>query len=247
VIAADRIERRYGALAIPGATRTAFDQLTARLLTSDQVAFLRGSPSPTTPQVPAPQHSSAPAPTPQPSTAPAPAPAAQPTANPKSPPAPAPVPRAKTKPQPQPQPRQPQPQPAVAVATAAAAAAAAAARPVDINTQLAQADTALAGNNLPAARAIYQSVINQPSLDRATLLRIGEQSYRARDFPTAVRAFTRSGFNSGEQPYHYYFAVALYETAQFEAARRELAEALPYIEVTQDVAQYRAKIESGGR
>lgn len=236
VIAADRIERRYGALAIPGATRTAFDQLTARLLTSDQVAFLRGSPSPAPPPVPAPQHSSAPAPEPQPPAAPVPAPP-QPTANPKSPPAPVPVTRSQPKTQPQPQPKQkPQPQPQPT-----------ATRPVDINTQLAQADTALAGNNLPAARAIYQSVINQPSLDHATLLRIGEQSYRARDFATAVRAFTRSGFATGEQPYHYYFAVALYETGQFEAARRELAEALPYIEVTQDVAQYRAKIESGGR
>jgi tetratricopeptide (TPR) repeat protein len=235
VIAADRIARRYGSLAIPSATRTAFDQLTARLLTSDQVAFLRGSPSPTPPPVPAPQHSSAPAPTtPQPTTAPVPAPP-QPTANPKPPPAPVPVPQSKPIPQPQPQPQQqPQPQPT-------------APRPVDINAQMAQGDTALAGNNLPAARAIYQSVINQPSLDHETLLRIGEQSYRARDFATAVRAFTRSGFNSGEQPYHYYFAVALYETRQYEAARRELAEALPYIEVTQDVAQYRAKIESGGR
>lgn len=234
VIAADRVERRYGSLAIPGATRTAFDQLTARLLTSDQVAFLRGSPSPTPPPVPAPQHSSAPAPTPQPAAAPVPAPA-QPTANPKSPPAPVPVPQSQPRPQPPPQPRpQPQPQPT-------------ATKPVDIKAQLAQADVALAGNNLPAARAIYQSVINQPSLDHATLLRIGEQSYRARDFATAVRAFTRSGFASGEQPYHYYFAVALYETGQYEAARRELAEALPYIEVTQNVAQYRAKIESGGR
>jgi len=226
VIAADRIERRYGSLVIPSATRTAFDQLTARLLTSDQVAFLRGSPTPTPPPVPSPQHSSAPAPTPQPATAPVPAPP-QPTANPKPPPAPVPVPQSRTRPQPQPQPAAP--------------------RPLDINTQLAQADKALAGNNLPAARAIYQSVINQPTLDHATLLRIGEQSYRARDFATAVRAFTRSGFNSGERPYHYYYAVALYETGQYEAARRELAEALPYIEVTQDVAQYRTKIESGGR
>jgi hypothetical protein len=230
VIAADRIERRYGSLAIPGATRTAFDQLTARLLTSDQVAFLRGSPSPTPPPVPAPQHSSAPAPTPQPSTAPVPAPP-QPTANPKPPPAPVPVPQVQPRPQPQPK---PQPQ---ATAT----------KPVDINAQMAQGDAALANNNLPAARAAYQSVINQPGLDHATLLRIGEQSYRARDFATAIRAFTRSGFATGEQPYHYYFAVALYETGQYEAARRELAEALPYIEVTQDVAQYRAKIENGGR
>src|SRR5205823_1863163 len=108
--------------------------------------------------------------------------------------------------------------------------------PININAQLTLADKALERNDLAAARAIYQTIIGQPSLDHATLIRLGEQSYRARDFATAVRAFTRSGFASSEQPYRYYYAVALYETKQYAAAKRELAQALPYIEITEDVA-----------
>jgi hypothetical protein len=47
----------------------------------------------------------------------------------------------------------------------------------------------------------------------------------------------------GEEQYHYYFAVALYETGRYAQAKRELAASIPYITVTSDVARYRAKIE----
>ena len=58
------------------------------------------------------------------------------------------------------------------------------------------------------------------------------------------RRIERSGgFRSGEESYRYYFAVALYETGQYKAAKRELAEALKFIELTPDVAHYQAKIE----
>ena len=106
------------------------------------------------------------------------------------------------------------------------------------------ADTALEHNDLATARKIYDQVLAQPGLDHRTLVHLGEQSYRARDFATAARAFGRSGFNSDEAPYRYYYAVALYETGQPAAAKRELAQALPYIELTPDVAAYRAKIEN---
>src|SRR5204862_71324 len=61
---------------------------------------------------------------------------------------------------------------------------------------------------------------------------------------TQRRAFERAaGFRKGEEPYHSYLAVSLYETGRYNAAKRELAAALPYIEVTPDIARYRIKIE----
>ena len=109
---------------------------------------------------------------------------------------------------------------------------------------MAAADQALNRNDLATARKIYDQIAAQPGLDHATLIHLGEQSYRARDFATAAHALSRSGFNSSEAPYRYYYAVALYETGQSAAAKRELSLALPYIEVTPDVAAYRTKIES---
>ena len=109
---------------------------------------------------------------------------------------------------------------------------------------MAAADQALNRNDLATARKIYEQIAAQPGLNHATLIHLGEQSYRARDFATAARAFSRSGFNTNEAPYRYYYAVALYETGQSAAAKRELSQALPYIEVTPDVAAYRTKIEN---
>ncbi|HEX7191201.1 MAG TPA: hypothetical protein VF381_06460 [Thermoanaerobaculia bacterium] len=232
VIAADRVERRYGSLSLPANVRTEFEQIASKLLTSDQYAFLKGSPSgpPASPAM-TPQHSSSPAPVPPPA-----------TSNPKPPPVvappPTPVPQ-QSRQQPVPQPRQqprpqpsPQPQPPTPVPT------------FDVSTQMAAADKSLDRNDLAAARKIYDQVVLQPGLDHATLIHLGEQSYRARDFATAARAFSRSGFNSSEAPYRYYYAVALYETGQTAAAKRELSQAIPLIEVTPDVAAYRTKIES---
>jgi len=212
VIVADRVERRFGSLDLPAKVRAEFDQIASKLLTSDQYAFLKASPS-ATPPTPAitPQHSSAPAPVPQPA-----------VANPSPPPVaaahPAPVPK-----------RSPPPVPAPAPTS-------------NVNAQMALADQAFNRNDLAAARKIYGQIASQPGLDHATLIHLGEQSYRARDFATAARAFARSGFNSSEAPYRYYYAVALYETGQPAAAKAQLEQALPYIELTPDVAAYRDKI-----
>ncbi|HEV8434991.1 MAG TPA: hypothetical protein VGR95_16400 [Thermoanaerobaculia bacterium] len=212
VIVADRVERRFGSLDLPAKVRAEFDQIASKLLTSDQYAFLKASPS-ATPPTPAitPQHSSAPAPVPQPA-----------VANPSPPPVaaahPAPVPK-----------RSPPPVPAPAPTS-------------NVNAQMALADQAFNRNDLAAARKIYDQIASQPGLDHATLIHLGEQSYRARDFATAARAFARSGFNSSEAPYRYYYAVALYETGQPAAAKAQLEQALPYIELTPDVAAYRDKI-----
>jgi hypothetical protein len=206
VIAAERIERRFGSLELPAKVRTDFDRIAQKLLTSDQYAFLKASPTaaPVAPVL-TPQQSSAPVPVPQPV-----------VTNPKPPP----VVAAPPKPVPKPAPT------------------------FNATAQMAAADQAFNRNDLPGARKIYSQIASQPGLDHATLMHLGEQSYRARDFATAARAFGRSGFNTSEAPYRYYYAVALYETGQTAAAKRELAQALPYIEVTPDVAAYQAKIET---
>jgi tetratricopeptide (TPR) repeat protein len=77
------------------------------------------------------------------------------------------------------------------------------------------------------------------------LIRAAEGLYRARDFDGALTAFSKVGaLRRGEEPYHYYLAVALYETGQYARAKAEMDAAAPFIEITPDVARYRSKIES---
>ncbi|MDQ3281747.1 MAG: tetratricopeptide repeat protein [Acidobacteriota bacterium] len=115
----------------------------------------------------------------------------------------------------------------------------------EVNTRITAAERALNAANLTDARRLYREVLAIAALDHAIYIRIAEGLYRARDFAGALAGFERAGsLRKGEEPYRYYVAVALYETGQFDAARRELAAALPYIEVTPDVASYRTKIET---
>jgi tetratricopeptide (TPR) repeat protein len=115
---------------------------------------------------------------------------------------------------------------------------------VDAAAQLVAAERLIGENNLIEAREIYRQLADAPSLDRASLLAVVEGAYRARDFATAIRAFDRIGtLTKGEEPYRYYLAVALYETGNYKRSKRELAAALPHIEVTPSVQRYRAKIE----
>jgi tetratricopeptide (TPR) repeat protein len=116
--------------------------------------------------------------------------------------------------------------------------------PRDPAAILADADRALGAGDLAQARAEYASILSLPEPPHAALLKAGEGLCRARDFHGAIRAFTRAGaFAKGEEPYRYYYAVALYESGRIRDAKRELAAALPFIEVTTDVERYRAKIE----
>lgn len=262
VLAAERIEARYAKLNIPTDVRASFETIVTRILTSDQVAVLHaGSPAPINPQPVAPIVVPTPAPTPTPvPKSPAPI-TAQPT-SPISPiELPSPAPRSEVSPPsvpprtiqpaptpaPSPQPRAPQP---TVVTPAPAPAPVVVPPPMPILsprvalTQLGDAEAALGKNDLVTARNIYRVAIQAPTLDHATALRIAEGSYRARDFSTTARAFERVGaIAKGEEPYRYYLAVALYETGKYAAAKRELASALPFIELTRDVARYRAKIE----
>lgn len=114
----------------------------------------------------------------------------------------------------------------------------------DFAAILGDADRALHAGDLAQARAGYASLLALSELPHATLLKAGEGLCRARDFLAAVRAFERAGaFAKGEEPYRYYYAVALYESGRYRDAKRELAAALPFIEATPDVQRYRAKIE----
>jgi tetratricopeptide (TPR) repeat protein len=68
--------------------------------------------------------------------------------------------------------------------------------------------------------------------------------YRTGAYREAVQAFRRLGtLGRGEEDLHYYYAVSSYESGDYETARHELMCALPYIELTDEVARYRIKIE----
>ena len=114
----------------------------------------------------------------------------------------------------------------------------------EVATRLTAAERSLNAGNLTDARRSYRELLGAPGLDHETLVRVAEGLYRARDFSSALGAFNRIGtLRRGEEPYRYYIAVALYETGDFARAKKELAAALPYIEITPDVARYRTKIE----
>ena len=114
----------------------------------------------------------------------------------------------------------------------------------EVATRLAAAERSLNAGNLNDARRAYRELLGAPGLDHETLIRVAEGLYRARDFSSALSAFNRAGaLRRGEEPYRFYIAVALYETGDFARAKKELAAALPYIEITPDVARYKTKIE----
>ena len=161
---------------------------------------------------------------------------------------------------PAPQPAKPQPAPAKVVsndadgrggpieparpATPAPAPAPRALTASEVTARLTAAERSLVAGNLVEARRVYRELAGAPGLDHELLIRVAEGLYRARDFSSALGAFNRVGtLRRGEEPYRYYIAVALYETGDFARAKKELAAALPYIEVTPDVARYRTKIE----
>jgi tetratricopeptide (TPR) repeat protein len=114
----------------------------------------------------------------------------------------------------------------------------------NVETLFADAERALGNGDLTAARPLYKTIVDVPQLTHAEALRAAEGSYRSRDFATAIRAFQKAGaIGKGEEQYHYYYAVALYETGHYAEAKSELRAGLPFIEITPDVARYRSKIE----
>jgi tetratricopeptide (TPR) repeat protein len=106
----------------------------------------------------------------------------------------------------------------------------------------------LATNNQPdQARRVYLALLNQANVSRQTIAAAARGLYRLGAFADAVEAFRNLGtFNRGEEDLRYYNAVSLFEIGHYDDAKKELACALPYIEVTSDVARYRDKIQKMG-
>jgi tetratricopeptide (TPR) repeat protein len=300
LVAAERIDRKFAALRLTPATRTAFDAVARKHLGGADVSALAtgAALSPEQPR-------STPVTTQQPSNKPAPAPARPQTNAPQqpqqNPPAAQPKPQtpatspkpatnappstaatssnatpsnatpngpssgtattniATTQPRTEPKPevKKPEPKPAAAtaapvtkppVAPAPTTTNNTPAKPglsaKDVATRLAAAERALAAAQLPEARRIYREILDSPGIDRDSILHVAEGSYRARDFAGTLAAFKALGpLKRGEEPYGYYYAVSLYETGAYDAAKKAIAAALPFIEMTPDVVRYRTKIE----
>lgn len=114
----------------------------------------------------------------------------------------------------------------------------------DFAGQLIDAEQAIAANDLASARTIFRTLVSG-KLDHAQALRVAEGAYRARDFESVVKAMKTAGrLKKREEHYRYYLAVALFETGDVKRARKELAAALPHVEMTEDVARNRARIEA---
>lgn len=111
-------------------------------------------------------------------------------------------------------------------------------------TALRKAETLTSAGQLDEANAAYLRLLNSPDASRETIAAAATGLYRTGAYNEAVGAFRRLGtFARGEEDLRFYKAVSLYETGRYEEAKRELACALPYIQLTDEVLRYRAKIE----
>lgn len=114
----------------------------------------------------------------------------------------------------------------------------------DVTKSLQDVSIALEKNDVFGARAMLRRILATEGLSRADILRVAEESYRAGDFANATAAFARAGaLRGGEETFGYYLAVSLYETGRYREAKAALRDALSFIDLTDDVARYRAKIE----
>lgn len=216
IVAAERIERRYGKLAIPATARTAFEAITQKLLSADEIATLHAPVKP----------------------------AAQPPAG--APPAAGAVPQQPVATSPDVTTLPPQAPPAGATSPGSGVAPSAARPPTpeEVNAELDAAERALAARDDTTAAVIYRSLAETPGVSREALLRTADGAVRATDFARAVLLFARlAPLKAGEERYGYPYAVALFETGKIADAKRELAAALPYLQMTPAITQYREKIE----
>lgn len=241
IVAAERIERKFASLRLPEAIRSSFTTSAKKFLPATDVAMLTAQPAapkPATTQA-QPQTSSK---VPQGDATKKPVVATPSRQVDEKPPATSPSTTrrpddpASAKTPPRPTPPAPKPAPVQQAQPAKSA--------VDVPARLAAGERALIAANLPEARKIYRELLEAGGHDHATWIRVAEGLYRSRDFGGALTAFQSVGaLRPGEEAYRYYIAVASYETGQYDRAKRELAAALPYIEITPDVERYRAKID----
>jgi Flp pilus assembly protein TadD len=116
--------------------------------------------------------------------------------------------------------------------------------PPIIDPTLEQAASLAANGQPDQSRRVYLALVNSANVSRATIAAAARGLYRLGAYADAVEAFRNLGsFARGEEDLRYYNAVSLFETGHYDEARRELACALPYIQITSDVARYRDKIQ----
>jgi tetratricopeptide (TPR) repeat protein len=114
-----------------------------------------------------------------------------------------------------------------------------------IDPSLDQAASLAANGQPDQARRVYLALLNAGNVSRATIAASAQGLYRLGDYAHAVEAFRNLGtFSRGEEDLRYYNAVSLFETGRYADAKKELACALPYIQITSDVARYRDKIQA---
>ena len=115
---------------------------------------------------------------------------------------------------------------------------------IDVVATLREANALAAQGRIDEANRLFTAVVDAPNAFRDAIIGAAVGLYRGSDYAGAARAFGKLGtFARGEEDLRYYYAVALYETGRYAEAKRELACALPYIEVTADIARVQAKIE----
>lgn len=115
-------------------------------------------------------------------------------------------------------------------------------------TILRRAETLASSGQIDEANTTYLRLLNAPGASRETVAAAATGLYRTGDYSDALRALQKLGtFLRGEEDLRFYKAVALYEIGRYAEAKKELACALPYIQMTEDVSRYQMKIEQTTR
>jgi len=116
--------------------------------------------------------------------------------------------------------------------------------PPIIDPTLEQAASLAANGQPDRARRVYLALLNTANVSRATIAASAQGLYRLGDYADAVEAFRNLGtFAPSESDLRYYNAISLFETGRYAEAKKELACALPYIQLSADVERYRDKIQ----
>lgn len=109
---------------------------------------------------------------------------------------------------------------------------------------LRQAEAFATNGATDRAAAIYQRIAGDARVPREIVAEAGVGLYRIGAYREAADVFGRMGaFGRGEEDLRYYYAVALFESGNYERARRELDCALPFIQINDEVARYRLRIQ----
>jgi tetratricopeptide (TPR) repeat protein len=115
----------------------------------------------------------------------------------------------------------------------------------DVLGNIRHADILANTGHLGEANDIYLSIANATAATRDAITEAGIGLYRTGNYSDAANALRRLGtFARGEEDLRYYYAVSLYETGNIDEASRQLACALPYLQVNEAIERYQAKIEA---